>query len=391
MLALGFTLSKAFISIGFIGLCFVGLLQINTIEIKKIQWVGFLLPLSFLISAFSIINTEHYPDAFNKLVLKLPLLFFPLLIIAFSKLNEKTRLMCVLVFLYAMYLPAVVSVYNYAINKTLFDALILESKPLPIEFGYGIYHIQFSVLLAISVVLGTYYLLSFRKNVLHYVLLFLTISNAIMIHVLSARTGLLSMYLGLAVVFVLFIKDFPLKTKVAGIVMAFLLPVLFVFSSSSLRNRMQNTLKDLEVTTQQKDPNDHSFAMRIAAWQNAVDVIKKHPLLGVGIGDVEHELKNNFASFNPIIIEKNRKNPHNQFLETMVESGILNGVLLLFFAIYIMFYKKKKEGLLLLSALAVVLFSASFFESILERQATVVAFSLVLAFAWQIQNKEKNI
>lgn len=317
-------------------------------------------------------------------------MFFPLLIIAFSKLNEKIRLWFVLVFLYAMYLPAVVSVYNYTINKTLFDALILESKPLPIEFGYGIYHIQFSVLLAISVVLGAYYLLSFRKNLLHYVLLFLTISNAIMIHVLSARTGLLSMYLGLAIIFVLFIKGFPLKTKAIGIVIVLLLPVLFVFSSSSLRNRMQNTLKDLEVTTQQKDPNDHSFAMRIAAWQNAADVIKKHPLLGVGIGDVEHELKTNFKNFNPIVVEKNRKNPHNQFLETMVESGFLNGILLLFFAIYLVFYVKNKRQLLLLSALAAVLFSASFFESLLERQATVVAFSLVLAFAWQIENKEKN-
>ena len=91
---------------------------------------------------------------FDKIILKLPLLLIPFAVFSFKNVTENLRHKMIVVFNYAMFLPAVVSVYNYLINKTLFDDLILQSKPLPVEFGYGLYHIQFSVLLAAAIVLA---------------------------------------------------------------------------------------------------------------------------------------------------------------------------------------------------------------------------------------------
>lgn len=289
----------------------------------------------------------------------------------------------VLVYLYAMYLPAWVSVYNYLINKTLFDQLILESKPLPIEFGYGIYHIQFSILLASSVVLGVYVLIrriEFSITRLQQMLIgILSAINFIFIHILSARTGLLALYVGLLILLLPVVFKWSFKGKVIAILSACLLPFILFTFSSSLRNRLQNTVSDFEVAWSGKDANDYSFAMRVQAWKNAAQVIKQQPILGVGIGDADKELHDNFARMNSSMTEANRKNPHLQFLENSVQSGLISGILYLSLVFFMVFAKRKPN--ILISAVLMMLFVASCFESILERQASVVAFAAIIAFA----------
>jgi O-antigen ligase len=350
-----------------------------------------ILVLSFLLSLLSIINTQNLDEGFRKLVLKLPLLCFPLVLISLSAFDSQLKKYLVLIFAYAMYLPGLVSVYNYFTNKTLFDDLILQSKPLPIEFGYGIYHIQFSVLMAASIIIGLYFLLQLFKNRkidwCFYTLLFLIASNFVFIHVLTARTGILALYVAMFLLMIFSMSKLNFKTKALIFSAAILLPFIMYFSSSALKNRLNNSLEDIRVVMQNKDVNDYSFAMRVEAWKNAWNVCKKHPLIGVGIGDVELELNENFAIFNPLISPKNRKNPHLQFLETMVESGIVNGVLLFLFYVFVFVKGIKHKNYHLAFLLAIVFFVASFFESILERQATVVGFAILMAFGLSL-NKE---
>jgi O-antigen ligase len=122
------------------------------------------------------------------------------------------------------------------------------------------------------------------------------------------------------------------------------------------------------------------MAMRVAAWYNAFDVIKENPLLGVGVGNVETVLKKNFETYNPKITPQNRKNPHNQFIETAVESGILNGVLLLLFFGLLFFLKFDKQTKLSLSAIGLLFLIACLFESLFERQSTVVGIVMIISF-----------
>jgi hypothetical protein len=168
ILAFSFSLSPALISISFIGLSIIGILQFKFRKFSKFETaISLLFVLFFLSSAASFLYSQNTEEASRKLILKLPILCFPLVFNALKKSESKHFISMVLIGLYAMYLPAIVSVYNYLSNKTLFDQLILESKPLPIEFGYGIYHIQFSIILAISVVFAVYLLLQ-RKRYFSY-------------------------------------------------------------------------------------------------------------------------------------------------------------------------------------------------------------------------------
>ena len=393
LLAFSFTLSPALISISFILLSVIGLLQLNLKDFTKFEAVlSALFVLYFLSSAVSFFYSENTDEASRKLILKLPILCFPLVFNALKKTESKHFPNLVLIGLYAMYLPAVVSVYNYISNKTLFDQLILESKPLPIEFGYGIYHIQFSILLALSVVLGVFILLhrkawnlsAFNKTFIGVI----SLLNFVFIHILSARTGLLALYVGLLMILLPALIKMPLRSKIISVVAGLLLPIVILSLSSSLRNRLSNTAADFEVAWSGKDANDYSFAMRVQAWKNAIQVIKKNPIIGVGIGDADKELQENFALMNSSITAANRKNPHFQFLETATQSGIVSACIFLLILLYSLFGKSNKNSLL--ASIALLLFLASCFESILERQASVVAYSAFIALALAYGSRENK-
>jgi O-antigen ligase len=396
LLAFSFTLSPALISISFILLAAIGLLQLNLKDFTKFELaLSALFVLFFLSSVASFFYSENTSEASRKLILKLPILCFPLIFNAIKKTDSKYFPTLVLTGLYALYLPAVVSVYNYISNKTLFDQLILESKPLPIEFGYGIYHIQFSIILAITVVLGVYILLhrkawnlnTFNKTFIGVI----SILNFIFLHILSARTGLLALYFGLLIVLLPGLIKMPLRNKIISIATGIMIPILILSLSSSLRNRLSNTAADFEVAWTGKDANDYSFAMRVQAWKNAIQVIEKSPILGVGIGDTDKELKDNFAEMNSSISPANRKNPHFQLLETATQSGIISALIFLLIILFSLFGKSSKNSLL--ASISLLLFLASCFESILERQASVVAFAAFMAFALAYGSRanEKNL
>jgi len=390
ILAFSFSLSPALISISFIGLSIIGILQFKFREFSKFETaISLLFVLFFLSSAASFLYSQNTEEASRKLILKLPILCFPLVFNALKKSESKHFISMVLIGLYAMYLPSIVSVYNYLSNKTLFDQLILESKPLPIEFGYGIYHIQFSIILAISVVFAVYLLLQRNKwnlsKINVSVISAIGLSNFIFLHILSARTGLLAMYFGLLIILLPVLFKLPLRNKIIAISLGLTLPLIMFAMSSSLRNRVSNTLADFEVAWNGKDANDYSFAMRVQAWKNAVQVIKKNPILGIGIGDADKELQKNFAQMNSSITPANRKNPHFQFLETASQSGLISASLYLLIVLFSIFGQSNKNYIL--ASMALLLFLASCFESILERQASVVAFSAFMALALALGNK----
>ncbi len=375
-------------------ICLLGLFSIRDLNLGR---QGALLAIAFLVLyAFfllSYLGSDNKEEALRILVLKIPVLLFPLAFMAIRQLSAKAWTWLGIVINYALYLPAIVSVYNYLLNKELYDDLILQSKPLPVEFGYGILHINFSILLACVILFGILQLLrTYKKGQLglpFYFLSFLVLANFIFIHILSARTGLVGLYAGIAIVCIYLFSFLPFRKSrwvIAGIVIG---PVILVMLSGSLKNRITNTVEDLKVVMEGRNANDYSFAMRVKAWQNSWDVIKKNKWLGVGIGDAENDLKQNFATFDKDILPENRKNPHFQFLETAVQSGLIAAFIYLF--IFVTgFIKRDGKYNFALIAFLMLLLVASCFESILESQVSVIAFVLFVALGALMPSTHQN-
>ena len=380
----------------FAGLCLLSLTDIRDTKSGKYEkLIYWLFTLLYVFAAISFFYSEDQDEAVRKLILKLPLLFFPLFYLTLKKTTFNTRIYLVAILNYGVFLPSSVSVYNYISNKKLFDQLILESKPLPIEFGYGIYHIQFSILLAAAVVFGLYAVIRLfrkgRKDIITWTILTLTVVNAVNIHILSARTGLVAMYAGLLAVIAGSLKGIELKYKIMAVAVCILAPAALFLSSTSLQNRLKNSLVDLKVVMSGSNANEYSFAMRVEGWKNAIDIIDRHPLEGVGIGDADKELYENFKTFNPSIEPNNRRNPHHQMLENAVQSGVPSALLFLILLIVIMTRKTSSpHGNHLLTGIVLLLFISSNFESILESQASIVAFSAFLALAYVFDRKDPS-
>jgi O-antigen ligase len=106
--------------------------------------------------------------------------------------------------------------------------------------------------------------------------------------------------------------------------------------------------------------NWNPINIRLAILENSLELIQDHWLLGVGPGNMREVLdtyytKNNF-SFGML----NNLDPHNQFLHTFINLGIVGVIVLLLLVISLAFYSVKNRDPLLATLLMIfILFSIS--------------------------------
>lgn len=393
LLMAAFFVSPALMSIAMGVLLLVGLFHINKWKkwssqfpiFKSLVWVMTVFLIAHITSAFL---SDNQSEAMRKLSLKLPFFLSPFLLYPLSLLNKKQLIQTFMVFLYFVYFTGTVSVVIYFRNQHYFDELILQAKPIPIFFGYGIYHIQFSILNATASLAGIYIVLFHKKNIpfnYYTAILLLSLGALINLHILSARTGLMSFYLGLMCIggYEL-LRMGKLKRLLPFMVFMIALPIISYFSSDALKNRITNTKEDIHTILNNENPNDKSIAMRIEAWKTGWGIITAHPWFGVGLGDLEEEMQAAYIANQTLLTEYNRKNPHNQFIETGVHIGI-GGIILLGLFFGMGLWKSRKMPLVL--GFVICWLSSFFFESMLERQVSIFAFSFLFLFFFTLETQ----
>jgi O-antigen ligase len=198
----------------------------------------------------------------------------------------------------------------------------------------------------------------------------------ICIYLLSSRAGILSAFIYFIVsAYVLLSKKrlFWFKYLATLVVLAALL--MLVFSQS----RLQKT------TVVSKESEERS-APRIELWQSSWELAKNNFIFGLGLGDVDAPREEMYKKNN--VVERMRdKNSHNQYLETLLYSGIfgLVSLILLFFVPFINSLRQKNYLLFLF--LLIVGFNL-LFESMLNRfQGVFFVFFFLSLFL--ILNPEK--
>lgn len=117
--------------------------------------------------------------------------------------------------------------------------------------------------------------------------------------------------------------------------------VLFVTLIVILTTGIFQGKKVLTYSVAKFNPNVSSVAERIFKWQTAWEMVKEHPLLGVGAGN----LKVNFALYQARVRDKanfqlrgtSESNVHNDYFQIWAETGTLSLLSFLFiFALYFM-------------------------------------------------------
>jgi O-antigen ligase len=154
-----------------------------------------------------------------------------------------------------------------------------------------------------------------------------------------------------------------------------LLVIVFVFGISILvrqNDRIRIFLHEISGDSFKKRVLEDR---RTAIWESAIHVFRENLILGVGIGDVRNELTKEYKNSSNDEIVQNYYNVHNQFLEILVEQGIIGFILFLLVLCSIAFIAISQKNIIyfLFLTMMIIFFM---FETILYRLPGVIFFSL---------------
>jgi O-antigen ligase len=200
----------------------------------------------------------------------------------------------------------------------------------------------------------------------------------IYISMLASRAGLISAVIFIVVAGLLFWQSATNRLERIFLTGACL--VVLVASSALLPGTSQriealniSAERAPKVTAAPAPANKSSVAMRKVTWEGAWEVLMHHPM-GVGTGDAEKALVNEYLRRNEEGAATKKLNAHNQILQLGVEFGWLGILLLLglFVALCLSAYRQKQWIML---AMVSVLILNCLVESMMEVQAGIVFFA----------------
>jgi len=220
-----------------------------------------------------------------------------------------------------------------------------------------------SILLFV-VFVGAQYLLACRTAMLTTVFIFLGFVLIILIgkvskkHVALLMSGILLFILTMTAVFPKVLKRFN--------------------SITNLEYKYDNPNPINHFNGEIKDENWNGLNTRLAIWNCAIEEIKKKPIFGDGLGDVQESLMKNYEEKNFILARERNHNTHNQYLDILMSNGILGFIIFFTFLVFL-FLKAIKERNWLLLGIVFTFALACLTENILNRNQGIVFMGLFIA------------
>lgn len=194
------------------------------------------------------------------------------------------------------------------------------------------FHITYSLFLGITAIILLNRILSKRysfKEKLLLLFFFITITGNLFIN--DGRTGQLAFLVGIfATVFIHY------KVTFKSIFGALLLSV-FIFGSAYIAsNKFQVRVHAAQQDIQKilKGELTSSWGIRVAMYFVTADIVKEHPIIGVGVGDynsaAKDALEKNDHGFHKSVVAFIPKfHFHNQYLNILVQNGFVGLILML--------------------------------------------------------------
>ena len=212
----------------------------------------------------------------------------------------------------------------------------------------------------------------------------LIISFTIFIVLVSSRTGWISNVIINSIFMIVLIKRkfFKKRDLLVGFILL-LTAGVFINISSPIKNRFNEIIKHTLYSKKQSN-YPSSTSTRIKAWKSTVELIQKNWLTGFGTGIGRIELNKTYVSKGYISLKKKNTNTHNQYLQYLLDHGII-GFLFLFFLTIIMLIISLKERDYVYTIFIFLLIINFMTESILETQSGIVFFALfntIFFFHW---------
>jgi O-antigen ligase len=144
------------------------------------------------------------------------------------------------------------------------------------------------------------------------------------------------------------------------------------YTSSLVSHYVESPTKFIQETPSGMSGNQ----ARLVVWTITGQIIADHPF-GIGLGNLEGEMKQRLIQLDQHELVEKNYNPHNQFLQIAAEIGLVGlafFVGILFFIVR--FALQRKDELLVFLVFSLIL--NSLFESMLQRQSGIVFYVMLI-------------
>lgn len=233
--------------------------------------------------------------------------------------------------------------------------LLQRSGAVPVPSGD---HIRFSLMLVLAVAAAVWLASADKYKVFALIAAFLLL---VILHILSVRSGLLGLYL---LAFVFAVRYIFVQRRyfvgLSALALIFALPLAAYQYVPSFRSKIQLTIYNIQLM-QTEQVGDYSDTQRLLSYKIAWQIYLDNPILGVGLANLDGEMKRVYAEKYPA---QKPMFPHNQFLTYLTAMGALGLLAFLGLAFWPLFYRRAYREPLIL-AFFVVLFSSFLTENTL--------------------------
>jgi O-antigen ligase len=371
----GFLISRALLSVSMF------LFGINAIrDVPPRQWLKqkwWLLGVAWVaVYALSGLWSDNKEIWGESLQTKLPFLLLPLAFSYQPKFSPRQIQFFTLTMALMMICAACYTIGIFFTNPTFYISEYKVSHMLPTLPKKD--HIRSSMASALTIIWCVYAwpnLSSKRVKVIVGACIALVV---VYIHMLAAKTGLLSLYLFIVVwgVYLSFGKK-----KLLGIVMLVAIPITVLLALRmipTLRERatfIGYTIFMYKHTDKSENLGD---VARLISYKISGGLIMDHPLIGVGVGDMKGEMDARYLKDYPGIDEHGRLIPHNQFLVVGLGCGIPTMILFLWWVFWPLSRMRRNRASFFFFAVWLILLILLMIEPALEVQFGVFVYLFFL-------------
>ncbi len=145
------------------------------------------------------------------------------------------------------------------------------------------------------------------------------------------------------------------------------------------RSRIYKLLWEYNILRNHKDPSGHSFIQRLVFWKHGLNIIKHHPVFGVGTGDIPDAYHREYLLHEPTLKKEYQFRAHQQYLTIFIGFGVVGFLWFLLVLIYPAIYMRRWNSFLYV-VFFITMSISMLFEDTLETQAGATMFAFLNTF-----------
>lgn len=358
---------------------------------------------TYALSILGLVYTDNMPHGLFELEKRITLLLFPLIFSTSSPISKDEIRLVFKAFILACSVASIVcfryAFYrNYEEGHTLsyvFNAIFFDEH-LPGRYYYfnyyyftyyffteplNIHPIYFAmyVLFSCSLIIWLWWDKTNFKEKIGLWKICLLVFNVLVIVLLSSRTQMFSL-VSIGTIFILYYSysKKQLFRGISFILFLYTISLTLILLNPISRERFSQAINP-RVHYSENEHGEGGLSLRLYKWKYTIVAIQNSLLFGTGTGDAQDVLQKVYKEHDFKIGYENEFNPHNQYLQSTLELGLV-GLSTLILSLVVPFYYAYKKHVWIYLIFILILSIGFLTESILELNKGIVFYSFFNSF-----------